>query len=81
MAEFKVETSTYWAEFGRSASGLVNVASRRGSNAFHGVVDEFLRSHVTRFCSPWVRAKLTLFSTRQIRRPYANHTSRYELGI
>jgi hypothetical protein len=44
VAEFKVETSTYSAEFGRSAGGVINVASRSGSNAFHGVVYEFLRS-------------------------------------
>jgi hypothetical protein len=44
VAEFKVETATYSAEFGRAAGGVVNVASRSGTNELHGVVYEFLRS-------------------------------------
>lgn len=46
VAEFKVETSSYAAEFGRSAGGVVNVASKSGTNAVHGVVYDFLRSQV-----------------------------------
>ncbi|MCC6590692.1 MAG: TonB-dependent receptor [Bryobacterales bacterium] len=44
VAEFKVETANYSAEFGRAAGGTINVASRSGTNEFHGVVYEFLRS-------------------------------------
>ena len=44
VAEFKVETATYSSEFGHSGGGVVNVATKSGSNDFHGVVYEFLRN-------------------------------------
>jgi outer membrane receptor protein involved in Fe transport len=44
VAEFKVETSTYSAEFGRAAGGIVNMATKSGTNDLHGVAYEFLRN-------------------------------------
>ncbi len=44
VAEFKVETSAYSAEFGRAAGGIVNLATRSGTNDWHGVAYEFLRN-------------------------------------
>ncbi len=44
VAEFKVDTSTYSAEYGRAAGGVINVASRSGTNDYHGAIYEFLRS-------------------------------------
>lgn len=44
VGEFKVETSTYSAEFGRAAGGIVNVATKSGTNQIHGVAFEFLRN-------------------------------------
>ncbi len=44
VAEFKVETSSYSAEFGRAAGGIVNIATKSGTNQIHGVVYEFLRN-------------------------------------
>jgi hypothetical protein len=44
VAEFKVETSTYSAEFGRAAGGIVNIATKSGTNQLHGVFYEFLRN-------------------------------------
>ncbi len=44
LEEFKVQTSTYSAEFGRSSGGVVNIAIKSGSNAFHGSAFEFLRN-------------------------------------
>lgn len=44
IQEFKVQTSTYSAEFGRSPGGQVNVATRSGANDFHGVGYEYLRN-------------------------------------
>ncbi|MCC6368228.1 MAG: TonB-dependent receptor [Bryobacterales bacterium] len=44
VAEFKVETASYAAEFGRAGGGVINVASKSGTNEYHGVLYEFLRS-------------------------------------
>jgi len=44
VAEFRIETATYSAEFGRAGGGVVNVASKSGTNQYHGVLYEFLRN-------------------------------------
>lgn len=44
IREFKVETSTYTAEFGRTAGAQVNVVSKGGSNRFSGSLFEYVRN-------------------------------------
>jgi len=44
LQEFKVETSSYSAEFGRSLGGVVNLQTKSGANDFHGNVFEFIRN-------------------------------------
>ncbi len=44
LAEFKVQTSNYSAEFGHSAGAVVNASIKSGSNAFHGSAWEYLRN-------------------------------------
>ena len=41
---FTIEANNVSAEFGRFNGGVVNVATRSGSNAFHGTLFEFLRN-------------------------------------
>jgi hypothetical protein len=43
VQEFKVMTSTYDAQYGRSGGGTVNVSLKSGSNDFHGSGYEFLK--------------------------------------
>lgn len=43
VGEFRVITSNFSAEYGRAAGGIINVATRAGSNEFHGTVYEFYR--------------------------------------
>jgi hypothetical protein len=44
VQEFKVNTSPYAAEFGRTGGGVVSFAIKSGTNDFHGTVHEFLRN-------------------------------------
>lgn len=44
-AEFKISNSTYSAEYGRSSGSIVNVATRSGTNAFHGEAFDYLRNN------------------------------------
>jgi len=46
IQEFTVETNNVPAEFGRFNGGVVNVATRAGSNGFHGSVYEYFRNEV-----------------------------------
>ena len=44
VLEFKVVTSSYSAEYGNASGGIVNVATRSGTNEFRGTFWEFLRN-------------------------------------
>ncbi len=44
IQEFKVQTSTFTAEFGQAAGGVVNVSMKSGTNSLHGDLFEFLRN-------------------------------------
>ena len=44
VEEFKAETNSYSAEFGRAAGGLILMTTRSGSNNWHGAAYEFLRN-------------------------------------
>ena len=46
VEEFKVQTGTYSAEFGRTSNGIVNFTTRSGTNAFHGSGFYFNRNEV-----------------------------------
>lgn len=44
--EFRVQTSTFSAEYGRVGGGLVNLASKSGTNEIHGGVYDLLKNNV-----------------------------------
>ena len=44
VQEFAVLTNTYTAEYGRAAGGVFNIATRSGSNDFHGTAFEYHRN-------------------------------------
>jgi len=45
VQEFNMQTNVYSAVFGETAGSTLNVATRSGTNAFHGDVWEFLRNN------------------------------------
>jgi hypothetical protein len=46
IAEFRVLTNTFDAEYGRNSGSVVNVVTKSGTNDFHGNVYEFFRNKV-----------------------------------
>jgi Carboxypeptidase regulatory-like domain len=44
VQEFKVDNSTFSAEYGRNSGAIVNIATRSGANDFHGEAFEFIRN-------------------------------------
>ena len=56
VQEFKVETSSFNAEFGNASGGVVAVQTKAGTNAFHGDAFEFFRP-------PFMTARQTIPGT------------------
>jgi hypothetical protein len=46
LQEFRVLTSNYDSEFGRSAGGVVSAITRSGTNQYHGLVYDYLRNDI-----------------------------------
>jgi len=46
MQEFRVQTSSFAPEFGRTPGGQISIATRSGSNGFHGTLFEYFRNSV-----------------------------------
>jgi Carboxypeptidase regulatory-like domain len=46
VAEFRVESSNYPAEYGTGSGGQISIVTKSGGNAFHGGLFEYLRNNV-----------------------------------
>src|SRR5215467_14441757 len=44
MQEFRVQTSSFAPEFGRTPGGQISIVTRSGTNAFHGALFEYFRN-------------------------------------
>jgi hypothetical protein len=44
MQEFRIQTSSFAPEFGRTPGGQISVVTRSGTNAFHGTLFEYFRN-------------------------------------
>jgi len=45
LAEYKIDNSTFPAQYGRNAGAIVNLATRSGTNDYHGELFEFIRNN------------------------------------
>ena len=46
MQEFRIQTSSFAPEFGRTPGGQVSILTRSGTNGFHGTLFEYFRNSV-----------------------------------
>jgi hypothetical protein len=46
MQEFRIQTSSFAPEFGRTPGGQISIATRAGTNDFHGTLFEYFRNDV-----------------------------------
>ena len=76
IAEFKVLTSSYGAQYGRNGSGTVEVETKSGGSSFHGSAFEYLRNdffNANEFFNKSSQPELA-------RPPYKKHDFGYTLG-
>ena len=46
LQEFRIQTSTYAPEFGRTPGGQISIVTRSGTNEFHGTLFDYFRNDV-----------------------------------
>jgi hypothetical protein len=74
IAEFKVLTSNYGAQYGRNGSGTIEVETKSGTQSFHGSAFEYLRNDM-------FNANEYFNNANGIARPpYKKHDFGYTLG-
>jgi hypothetical protein len=75
IAEFKVLTSNYGAQYGRNGSGTVEVETKSGTSAFHGSAFEYLRNDMFN-ARPWSSGN----DPAHPNPPYKKHDFGYTVG-
>jgi len=75
IAEFKVLTSNYGAQYGRNGSGTVEVETKSGTSGFHGSAFEYLRNDMFN-ARPWESGN----DPAHPNPPYKKHDFGYTVG-
>jgi len=79
IAEFKVLTSNYGAQYGRNGSGTVEVETKSGTNRIHGDVYEFFRNDALN-AKNFFNAVPNSSGTGSVAPPYKKNDFGYTLG-
>ena len=75
IAEFKVLTSNYGAQYGRNGSGTIEVETKSGTTAFHGSAFYYGRNEFFNARS-WAEGQ----NTPSLKAPYRKHDYGYTIG-
>ena len=75
IAEFKVLTSNYGAQYGRNGSGTIEVETKSGGTTFHGSAFEYLRNDFFN-ARPWSSGNIP----GDPNPPYKKHDFGYTIG-
>ena len=75
IAEVKVLTSNYGAQYGRNGSGTIEVETKSGGSSFHGSAFEYLRNDIFNARS-WEEGA----DPTQPKAPYKKHDFGYTVG-
>lgn len=81
IQEFSILTSNFTPEFGRASGGVVNVATKSGTNEFHGSVYEYYRGSGLGANTPENKATITPDYPNGLPRDrYDRHQAGYSIG-
>jgi hypothetical protein len=83
VAEFRILTGNFDAEYGGHSGGQINVVTKSGTNAFHGDAFEFLRNKTSMPVTTFLRhaARLTRTSLAEHSAARFERTRRFSLPI
>ena len=70
IAEFKIQTAAYSAEYGLSSGAQVQVIMKSGTNAMHGTAFEYLRNQVLDAKNYFLNFQLPAGATAQTKSPF-----------
>ena len=78
-SEFKVQTSSYSAEYGATSGGVANFSMKSGTNDFHGSVYEYLSNPVFNATS-WTINHLAEDNPAKVKSPYRENNFGFVFG-